>query len=283
MKMKKLKLQSVYDIYSLYQVINGYSRGDAYQSYYNIFSLYAKHSNRTHITVLDIGAGTGHFKDIAIQAARQAGLIIDYTSQDQTAGADICCDIFDLANYMDKEDIAPYDLSILVHNVMNCALPHHNLDAFYNNLKRSGNVIINQCATPSYWSSVASDEDAVVYDVLVLPDNPVLKDLGLEPDTYIFEVTDSVYDTKVEGLYENHQDILITKNGVPVMQIEISGRNDVQVFNKLPGIKYTSNNLTNGLPVKFEILEPYSNLVNTLELSFDYYVYDINRSRLLPM
>ena len=281
--MKKLKLQSVYDIYSLYQVINGYSRGDAYQSYYNIFSLYAKHSNRTHITVLDIGAGTGHFKDIAIQAARQAGLIIDYTSQDQTAGADICCDIFDLANYMDKEDIAPYDLSILVHNVMNCALPHHNLDAFYNNLKRSGNVIINQCATPSYWSSVASDEDAVVYDVLVLPDNPVLKDLGLEPDTYIFEVTDSVYDTKVEGLYENHQDILITKNGVPVMQIEISGRNDVQVFNKLPGIKYTSNNLTNGLPVKFEILEPYSNLVNTLELSFDYYVYDINRSRLLPM
>lgn len=281
--MKKLKLQSVYDIYSLYQVINGYSRGDAYQSYYNIFSLYAKHSNRTHITVLDIGAGTGHFKDIAIQAARQAGLIIDYTSQDQTAGADICCDIFDLANYMDKEDIAPYDLSILVHNVMNCALPHHNLDAFYDNLKRSGNVIINQCATPSYWSSVASDEDAVVYDVLVLPDNPVLKDLGLEPDTYIFEVTDSVYDTKVEGLYENHQDILITKNGVPVMQIEISGRNDIQIFNKLPGIKYTSNNLTNGLPVKFELLKPYSNLVNTLELSFDYYVYDINRSRLLPM
>ena len=275
--MKKLKLQSVYDIYSLYQVVNGYSRGDAYQSYYNIFSLYNKHSDRTHITVLDIGAGTGHFKDIAIQAARQAGLIIDYTSQDQTVGADICCDIFELADYMDKECIAPYDLSILVHNVMNCALPHHNLDAFYTNLKRSGNVIINQCATPSYWSSAASDADALVYEILVLPDNPVLKDLDLEPDTYIFEVTDSVYDTKVEGLYEDHQDVLITKNGVPVMQIDISGRNDIQVFNKLPGIKYTSNNLTKGLPVKAELVEPYSNLVNTSELSFDYYVYDINR------
>lgn len=274
--MKKLKLQSVYDIYSLYQVINGYSRGDAYQSYYNIFSLYAKHSNRTHITVLDIGAGTGHFKDIAIQAARQAGLIIDYTSQDQTAGADICCDIFDLANYMDKEDIAPYDLSILVHNVMNCALPHHNLDAFYANLKRSGNVIINQCATPSYWSSAASDADALVYEILVLPDNPVLKDLGLEPDTYIFEISDSVFNTDVAGLYEDHQDVLVTKNGVPVMQIAISGRNDIQVFDSVPGIKYTSNNLTKGLPVKAELVEPYNNLVNTDDLSFDYYVYSVN-------
>lgn len=274
--MKKLKLQSVYDIYSLYQVINGYSRGDAYQSYYNIFSLYAEHSDRTHITVLDIGAGTGHFKDIAIQAARQAGLIIDYTSQDQTAGADICCDIFDLANYMDKECIAPYDLSILVHNVMNCALPHHNLDAFYENLKRSGNVIINQCATPSYWESAANDVNAIDYEVLVLPDNPVLKDLGLEPDTYIFEISDSIFNTDVEGLYEDHQDILITKNGVPVMQIDISGRNDIQVFDNVPGIKYTSNNLTKGLPVKAELLEPYSGLVNTSELAFDYYVYSVN-------
>lgn len=274
--MKKLKLQSVYDIYSLYQVINGYSRGDAYQSYYNIFSLFAKHSNKRSITVLDIGAGTGHFKDIAIQAARQAGLNIDYTSQDQTAGADICCDIFDLSNYMDKECIAPYDLSILVHNVMNCALPHHNLDAFYANLKRSGNVIINQCATPSYWSSAANDADALVYNILVLPNNPVLKDLGLEPDTYVFEVTDSVYDTKVEGLYEDHQDILITKNGVPVMQIDISGRNDIQVFDKVLGTKYTSNSLTKGLPVKAELVEPYSNLVDTSDFSFDYYVYSVN-------
>lgn len=276
MKMKKLKLQSVYDIYSLYQVVNGYSRGDAYQSYYNIFSLYAKHSDRTHITVLDIGAGTGHFKDIAIQAAYQAGLIIDYTSQDQTAGADICCDIFDLANYMDKECIAPYDLSILVHNVMNCALPHHNLDAFYENLKRSGNVIINQCATPSYWESAANDVNAIDYEVLVLPDNPVLKDLGLEPDTYIFEISDSIFNTDIEGLYEDHQDILITKNGVPIMQIDISGRNDIQVFDSVPGIKYTSNNLTKGLPVKAELLEPYSGLVNTSELAFDYYVYSVN-------
>ena len=274
--MKKLKLQSVYDIYSLYQVVNGYSRGDAYQSYYNIFSLYAKHSDRTHITVLDIGAGTGHFKDIAIQAAYQAGLIIDYTSQDQTAGADICCDIFDLANYMDKECIAPYDLSILVHNVMNCALPHHNLDAFYENLKRSGNVIINQCATPSYWESAANDVNAIDYEVLVLPDNPVLKDLGLEPDTYIFEISDSIFNTDIEGLYEDHQDILITKNGVPIMQIDISGRNDIQVFDSVPGIKYTSNNLTKGLPVKAELLEPYSGLVNTSELAFDYYVYSVN-------
>lgn len=276
MTMKKLRLQSKYDIYNLYHVTNGYGRGDAYQSYYNIFSLYAKHSNKRSITVLDIGAGTGHFKDIAIQAARQAGLNIDYTSQDQTSGADICCDIFDLANYMDNEGIAPYDLSILVHNVMNCALPHHNLDAFYENLKRSGNVIINQCATPSYWASAANDEDASVYYVLVLPNNPVLKDLGLEPDTYIFEVTDSVFTTNVEGLYEDHQDILITKNGVPVMQIEISGRNDIQVFDKVPGIKYTSNNLTAGLPVLAELVEPYSNLVNTDELSFDYYVYNVN-------
>ena len=274
--MKKLKLQSVYDIYSLYQVVNGYSRGDAYQSYYNIFSLYAQQSDRTHITMLDIGAGTGHFKDIAIQAARQAGLIIDYTSQDQTAGADICCDIFDLANYMDKEGIAPYDLSILVHNVMNCALPHHSLDAFYANLKRSGNVIINQCATPYYWSAVADDENARTYDVLVLPNNPVLKDLDLEPDTYIFQLTDSVFATDVEGLYEDHQDILITKNGVPVMQIEISGRNDIQVFDNVPGIKYTSNSLTKGLPVLAELVEPYNNLVNTDDLSFDYYVYSVN-------
>lgn len=274
--MKKLKLQSVYDIYSLYQIINGYSRGDAYQSYYNIFSLFAEQSDRTHITVLDIGAGTGHFKDIAIQAAYQAGLVIDYTSQDQTAGADICCDIFDLANYMDKEVIAPYDLSILVHNVMNCALPHHNLDAFYENLKRSGNVIINQCATPSYWESAASDVNAIDYEVLVLPDNPVLKDLGLEPDTYIFEISDSIFNTDVDGLYEDHQDILITKNGVPVMQIDISGRNDIQVFDNVPGIKYTSNNLTKGLPVKAELLEPYSGLVNTSELAFDYYVYSVN-------
>lgn len=273
--MKKLKLQSVYDIYNLYQVINGYSRGDAYQSYYNIFSLYAKHFDRTRINVLDIGAGTGHFKDIAIQAARQAGLIIDYTSQDQTAGADICCDIFELANYMDKEDIAPYDLSILVHNVMNCALPHHSLDAFYKNLKRSGNVIINQCATPSYWASAADDADALVYYVLVLPDNLVLKDLGLEPDTYIFEITDSVFRTNVEGLYEDHQDILITKNGVPVMQIDISGRNDIQVVDTAPGIKYTSNSLTKGLPVKAELLEPYSNLIDTSELTFDYHVYTV--------
>lgn len=274
--MKKLKLQSVYDIYSLYQVVNGYSRGDAYQSYYNIFSLFAEHSDQTHITVLDIGAGTGHFKDIAIQAARQAGLVIDYTSQDQTAGADICCDIFDLANYMDNEGIAPYDLSILVHNVMNCALPHHNLDAFYGNLKRSGHTIINQCATPSYWSSAASDVNAIDYEVLVLPDNPVLKDLGLEPDTYIFEISDSIFNTDVEGLYEDHQDILITKNGVPVMQIDISGRNDIQVFDNVLGIKYTSNNLTKGLPVKAELLEPYSGLVNTSELAFDYYVYNVN-------
>ena len=274
--MKKLKLQSVYDIYSLYQVVNGYSRGDAYQSYYNIFSLYANNSDRTHITVLDIGAGTGHFKDIAIQAAQQAGLIIDYTSQDQTEGADICCDIFDLANYMDNEGIAPYDLSILVHNVMNCALPHHNLDAFYENLKRSGNVIINQCATPSYWESAANDVNAIDYDVLVLPNNPVLKDLGLEPDTYIFEISDSVFNTGVVGLYEDHQDILITKNGVPIMQIDISGRNDIQVFDKVPGIKYTSNNLTKGLPVKAELLEPYSNLIDTSELTFDYYVYSVN-------
>ena len=274
--MKKLKLQSVYDIYSLYQVVNGYSRGDAYQSYYNIFSLYAQQSDRTHITVLDIGAGTGHFKDIAIQAAYQAGLIIDYTSQDQTEGADICCDIFDLANYMDNEGIAPYDLSILVHNVMNCALPHHNLDAFYFNLKRSGNVIINQFATPSYWESAANDVNAIDYEVLVLPDNHVLKDLGLEPDTYIFEISDSVFNTDVVGLYEDHQDILITKNGVPVMQIDISGRNDIQVFDSVPGIKYTSNNLTKGLPVKAELLEPYSGLVNTSELAFDYYVYSVN-------
>ena len=274
--MKKLKLQSKYDIYNLYHVINGYGLGDAYQSYYNIFSLFAQQSDRTHITVLDIGAGTGHFKDIAIQAARQAGLIIDYISQDQTAGADICCDIFDLANYMDNEGIAPYDLSILVHNVMNCALPHHNLDAFYENVKRSGNVIINQCATPLYWEAAANDADASVYYVLVLPDNPVLKDLGLEPDTYIFEVTDSVFATKTKGLYEDHQDILITKNGVPVMQIEISGRNDIQVFDKVPGIKYTSNNLTNGLLVKAELLEPYSNLIDTSELTFDYYVYSVN-------
>lgn len=274
--MKKLKLQSKYDIYNLYQIINGYSKGNAYQSYYNIFSLYAEHSDRTHITVLDIGAGTGHFKNIAIQAAHQVGLIIDYTSQDQTAGADICCDIFDLANYMDKECIAPYDLSILVHNVMNCALPHHNLDAFYANLKRSGNVIINQCATPYYWASVADDDNARTYDVLVLPNNPVLKDLGLEPDTYIFQLTDSVFNTDVEGLYEDHQDILITKNGVPVMQIEISGRNDIQVFDNVPGIKYTSNSLTKGLPVKAELVEPYNNLVNTDDLSFDYYVYSVN-------
>ena len=273
--MKKLKLQSVYDIYNLYQVINGYSRGDAYQSYYNIFSLYAKHFDRTHINVLDIGAGTGHFKDIAIQAARQAGLIIDYTSQDQTAGADICCNIFELANYMDKEDIAPYDLSILVHNVMNCALPHHSLDAFYTNLKRSGNVNINQCATPSYWTSVADDENALSYEVLVIQDNPVLKDLGLEPDTYIFEITDSVFRTNVEGLYEDHQDILITKNGIPVMQIDISGRNDIQVVDTAPGIKYTSNSLTKGLPVKAELLDPYTDLINTAELAFDYYVYSV--------
>ena len=274
--MKKLKLQSKYDIYNLYHVINGYGLGDAYQSYYNIFSLFAQQSDRTHITVLDIGASTGHFKDIAIQAAYQAGLIIDYTSQDQTAGADICCDIFDLANYMDKECIAPYDLSILVHNVMSCALPRHNLDAFYENLKRSGNMIINQCATPSYGASAANDADASVYYVLVLPDNPVLKDLGLEPDTYIFEVTDSVFATKTKGLYEDHQDILITKNGVPVMQIEISGRNDIQVFDNVPGIKYTSNNLTNGLLVKAELLEPYSGLTDTSELTFDYYVYSVN-------
>lgn len=274
--MKKLKLQSVYDIYNLYQVVNGYSRGDAYQSYYNIFSLYVKHSDKRSITVLDIGAGTGHFKDIAIQAAYQAGLIIDYTSQDQTSGADICCDIFDLANYMDTEGIAPYDLSILVHNVMNCALPHHNLDAFYTNLKRSGNVIINQCATPSYWESAANDVNAIDYEVLVLPDNPVLKDLGLESDTYIFEISDSIFNTDVVGLYEDHQDIQITKNGVPVMQIDISGRNDIQVFDKVPGIKYTSNSLTKGLPVLAELVEPYSNLVNTDDFSFDYYVYNVN-------
>ena len=275
MTMKKLKLQSVYDIYNLYQVVNGYSRGDAYQSYYNIFSLYAKHSNKRSITVLDIGAGTGHFKDTAIQAARQAGLNIGYTSQDQTAGADIRCDIFDLANYMDKECITPYDLSILVHNVMNCALPHHNLGAFYENLKRSGNTIINQCATPSYWESAANDDTALVYNILVLPNNPVLKDLDLEPDTYIFEVTDSVFATKTKGLYEDHQDILITKNGVPVMQIDISGRNDIQVFDKVPGIKYTSNNLTKGLPILAKLVEPYNNLVNMYELSFDYYVYTV--------
>ena len=118
--------------------------------------------------------------------------------------------------------------------------------------------------------------NAIDYEVLVLPDNPVLKDLVLEPDTYIFEISDSIFNTDVEGLYEDHQDILITKNGVPIMQIDISGHNDIQVFDNVPGIKYTSNNLTKGLPVKAELLEPYSGLVNTSELAFDYYVYSVN-------
>lgn len=284
--MKTLKLKSIYDIYSLYQITNGYSLAQAYQSYHNIFSIFKQNSNETEISVLDIGAGTGHFSEVAQQVATSLGLKLKaYYTQDKTPdkdpitnkSADIVCDIYDLSsNPLLKEH--PVDLAILVHNVMNCAVAYHNLTEFLDQTKSVAGLVINQCARKAYWQEVAEEETIRGDYIFVNRDAKVIEDLGLPKRDYIFNIEESVYLTSTYGLYKSSLYVevfdFLTKEKVMIINVE--GKNDIQCFDSLPiSYKhYVSGSSTLDKPVLYDV--GLSNYPVTLD--YNYFVYGKNLS-----